>query len=99
MTTAIVGAAEDDLETAFDYYEQQRVGLGVEFLDEYRRSVEKILQHPRAWQPLDETFRRVRLHRFPYGIVYRVDDALAQVVIMEVMHLAQKPGRWRRRER
>ena len=67
-------------------------------IEEFRRGVERILVHPNAWQPLDATYRRYRLHRFPYGIVYRIDAAANRVVIVAVMHLSQKPDDWRNRE-
>src|SRR5829696_4699824 len=91
--------ADEDLERAFDYYDVQRPALGHELLDEYRRGLELILTHPNLWQPLDLPYRRYRLKRFPYGIVYRVDTKRDQIVIVEFMHLSQKPGSWRKRDR
>jgi plasmid stabilization system protein ParE len=97
MTAIILQEAED--ERAFDYYESQRVQLGVELVEEYRRGLERILEHPNAWQPLDSVYRRYRLHRFPYGIVYRVDTIASQIVIVAISHLSEKPGSWRNRVR
>ena len=57
-----------------------------------------MVKHPHAWQPLDDTYRRCRLHTFPYGIVYRVDEAAAQIVIVAVMHLSERPNAWRGRD-
>lgn len=99
MTTLILPEAEDDLERVFDYYQAQRRGLGFEMVEEFGRGVECILEHPDVWHPLDATYRRYRLHRFPYGIVYRSDAGTAQIVIVAVMHLSQKPGWWKARER
>lgn len=98
MTAIILDEAETDLERAFDYYQLQRDGLGLELVDEFRRTLELILRHPMAWQPLDDTYRRCRLHRFPYGIVNRIDAAAAQIVIVAVMHLAEHPDAWRLRD-
>jgi plasmid stabilization system protein ParE len=94
----ILDEAEADLERAFNYYQLQREGLGVELVDEFRRALELILRHPTAWQSLDDTYRRCRLHRFPYGIFYRVDAASAQLVIVAIMHLAERPDAWRSRD-
>ena len=99
MNAIILAAAEDDLEQAFDYYFAIRRELALDFIDEYRRGVELMLEHPNAWQLLDETYRRYRLHRFPYGIVYRVDRAANQIIIVAVMHLSRAPGAWRGRNR
>jgi toxin ParE2 len=97
MTVILLPQAEDDLAEAFDYYEAARPGLGSEFVTEFRHSVEKILQYPRGWQVLDDPYRRCRLHRFPYGVIYRIDEQRDEIVVVAVMHLARHPGRWRRR--
>lgn len=99
MNAVILSEAEEELEVAFDYYEQRNRGLGKELVTEFRRSLELILQFPKAWQPLDRKYRRCRLHRFPYGIVYRIDTKNDHIVIVAVMHLSQKPGAWRPRDR
>lgn len=97
MTASILEEAEEDLERAFNYYQTQRPGLGGELVDEFRHGVERILEFPNAWQPLDDTYRRYRLRRFPYGIIYRVEPNTARAVIIAIMHLSQKPGSWRHR--
>jgi toxin ParE2 len=91
--------AEGDLAEAFQYYENVRAGLGHEMLDEFRRAVNQILRHPGAWQTIDERHRQCRLHRFPYGIIYRVDDAANKVLVVAVSHLSRAPGWWRGRDR
>jgi plasmid stabilization system protein ParE len=90
-------AAEADLEAAFDYYEAAGKGLGTRFTDEFRRSVDRIMMYPHGWQSLDATFRRCRMHRFPYGIIYRVDEHAAQIAIVAVHHLSRAPDSWRGR--
>lgn len=99
MTATILDEAEADLEHAFDHYQQQRHGLGVELVEEFRHALDLMIKHPHAWQPLDETYRRCRLHRFPYGIVYRVDSGANQLVIVAIMHLSERPDTWRGRDR
>ena len=97
MTVLLRGTAETDLEDAFTYYEAARTGLGDEFVTEFRRAVDQIVAHPRAWQPLDAVYRRCRFHRFPYGVVYRLDKAASAIVIVAIAHLSRDPDRWRRR--
>jgi plasmid stabilization system protein ParE len=99
MTAAILDEAEDDLEQAFDYYEAERKGLGGGMVIEFRRGLERILEFPEAWQRLDEIYRRYRLKRFPYGMVYRIDRAANQIIIVAIPHLSREPGWWRGRDR
>jgi plasmid stabilization system protein ParE len=93
----ILAEAEAELEAAFDHYAAIRAALAEDLLHEFRRAVDQIQLHPRAWHPLDETYRRCRVHRFPYGIVYRHDASVEQLVIVAFMHLSRRPGMWRGR--
>jgi len=95
MTAVMQARADEDLERAFDYYQSQGAGLGLELLDEFRRGVERMLEFPRGWQRMDATYRRYRLHRFPYGIVYRVSESTDELVVVAFMHMSQKPGYWK----
>jgi plasmid stabilization system protein ParE len=96
MTVILLPGAEEDLDEAFSYYEARQRGLGDDFLDEFRHAVDRILQFPHGWHPMDEVYRRCQLHRFPYGVIYRVDESSHEIVITTVMQLNRRPGSWRR---
>jgi plasmid stabilization system protein ParE len=88
-------AAEADLAAAVAYYDGQAPGLAGRFLDEVDSALERIASFPDAWQKLSPNTRRCRLHRFPYGLIYRVNDDSA--VIVAVAHLHSEPSQWLRR--
>jgi mRNA-degrading endonuclease RelE of RelBE toxin-antitoxin system len=98
VTVVLIREAEVELEEAFDHYDAILSELGVGLLTQFRRGVDQILRYPRGWQRLDDTYRRYRLRRFPYGIVYRIDSAKQEIAIVCFMHLSRKPGIWRGRE-
>jgi plasmid stabilization system protein ParE len=56
--------AQEDLKEAARYYEAQRAGLGVEFREKVRATVERIKSLPGAWQPLSENTRRCQSDDF-----------------------------------
>jgi hypothetical protein len=99
MTVLVLGPAEGDLEEAFDHYESVRLGLGAEFIHEFRRAVNPVLTYPLGWTSLDPVYRRCQLRRFPYGIIYGIDDVAQHIVIGAVMQLKSDPEGWRRRVR
>lgn len=81
-------AADNDLAAARDWYEQRRVGLGDEFLDEIALAIQELEQgplHPRLYY---RNFRRVLLRRFPYKIFYQVIGD--RIVIFRVLHTKQE---------
>jgi plasmid stabilization system protein ParE len=80
---------------AVDYYNGQKEGLGLEFSDEIRTAIERIIQYPKAWTPISKRTRRCRTNRFPYGIIYRIRDKT--LLIVAVMHLHRDPRSWKTR--
>ena len=88
-------AAKAELREAAAYYEERRAGLGPQFLAEVRSVTDKIRQSPLRCSFVASNYRCCRVKRFPYGIVYRVDDT--EVFIAAVMHFKRKPGYWQDR--
>ena len=87
--------ARIELLEAFRYYEGQKAGLGRSFAQEVNQAVKGIVAHPLACPKHLARTRRCRLHRFKYGIVYRVRET--EIRILAVMHLHRRPGYWRGR--
>ena len=94
MKFRLLSPAKRELREAAGYYENSVPGLGQDFLLEVRETIQRILQWPEAWQPLDDEIRRCRTHRFPYGIIYAVENS--EVLILSVMHLHRHPDSWRK---
>ena len=86
--------AKRELRDAARYYEEQIPGLGRDFMHEVRATVSRIIQWPQAWQSLDAEIRRCRTHRFPYGIIYVLENG--EVLVVSVMHLHRHPNSWRK---
>ncbi len=79
------------------YYEARRLGLGKSFLDQVEIAEKQILEAPERFSPIGGRFRRFRLRRFPYGIVYAVEED--GIFVAAVMHLRRRPGYWEGRAR
>ena len=62
--------AENDIFSAFDWYEKQREGLGKEFSQELSDSMDQIIEFPLIYAELYRGIRRALLKRFPFGIYY-----------------------------
>ena len=84
-------ASEEYLETV-EYYNNLRDGLGYEFCIEFDSGIKKIIQYTEAWQELAPGIRRFLIRRFPYGIIYSVEND--EILILSVMNLHKKPKKW-----
>lgn len=87
--------AEQDLADAAQWYEEERNGLGREFLSEARDAIKTIVDRPLSFPIVDSPIRRALMQRFPYAIYYVPD--LSTVAVIAVTHLKRHPNRWRSR--
>jgi len=86
-----------DLARAFRWYEQERAGLGEEFLAQAGASLDTIERLPEMFARVEQDVRRALVSRFPYGIFYRVKPD--RVVVLAVLHTARDPRLWPRSKR
>ncbi len=77
------------------WYEQQRPGLGAEFGQEAERALSLLIRTPEAFQRVYREIRRIRLHRFPYAIYFRLLDG--EVVVLAITYGRRHPRRWQSR--
>jgi len=95
VTVRFLEIAEIELDQAINWYESQAPGLGNAFLIEVLSAADRIRRFPEAWHPLDEGVRRCRLSRFPYGLIYTVEQG--EILVLAVAHLHRRPDYWRDR--
>lgn len=88
-------ASDADIEAAFEWYESEQPGLGLEFLDEVRAAYTRILDGPFKYQEFRSGIRRVLTRRFPYGIYFSVEGDL--IVVIAVLDTARDPAEWQLR--
>ena len=89
--------AQAELNCALSHYEASEPSIGYQFAIEVYAAVERIKENPRLWPLLNGEVRRCLIHRFPYGVIYSIDDPQSTVLILAVMHLHRKPGYWSER--
>ena len=92
MTYRFLASAAWDAEAAIEYYDGVSPGLGLGFVAELERTLERILLNPEVWARVSDGHRRCRLRRFPYGVIYSVSDDA--VLVAAVYHLHRRPGSW-----
>jgi hypothetical protein len=70
--------AEQELEAAAVWYAKRQAGLGDDFLDEFERTLLRIVAEPDRWHKIVGQNRKLNFQRFPYAIVNQIrgDDLL-----------------------
>ena len=87
--------AEQELDDALAWYQEQQNGLAQEFYVEYQ-GVEKRLQDaPEQFPIVKEDVRRANFHRFLYSVFFVIKTV--SVFILAVFHQKRDPEKWQER--
>jgi hypothetical protein len=89
MRYRLLSGATDDLLQALSYYEEIRLGLGLEFLDDFELAMRNVVEFPLAWTAIAKNHRRCLFSHFPYAVIYHEEDDL--ILVSALMHLHKNP--------
>jgi plasmid stabilization system protein ParE len=94
-TVTFHAGADAEVTEAAQYYERRSAGLGLSFLREVEIAIEQIRANPEAYERVGDEIRRKLLKRFPYGVLYAVEQD--RIRIVAVAHHKRRPHYWRTR--
>jgi toxin ParE1/3/4 len=95
MTFIFHPETEAEFIAAIDYYEDQEVGLGYDFSAEVFAAIQSIVKYSEAWPIIEEEVRRCLVNRFPYGVLYSIEQN--EIFVLAVMNLHRHPDYWKHR--
>lgn len=78
-----------------DWYNAHAPGLGACFIDEVDATVGRIAESPLLFPVVHRDIRRARLHRFPYGLFFRLTEP--GIHVLACFHSNRDPRRWQAR--
>ena len=81
--------ARAEFDDAFDRYEEQRPGLGVDFVTQVEAVLDRISTTPELYAQVFQDIRRAAVQRFPFAVFYKVEPQ--QVVVLAVFHSFRIP--------
>ena len=81
---------------AVQYYKGQRIEAAQAFINTIEDTIYQIRKSPTRYAVIDEDVRRCMARRFPYGVLYTVEQDY--ILILAVMHCSREPGYWKSRK-
>jgi hypothetical protein len=87
--------ASKEIDEAFEWYESQRSGLGLKFINEAETTIHRILNFPKLHPLVFKNLRRGILPIFPYGVIYSIDGG--SIEVYAIAHLHRMPFYWKKR--
>jgi len=78
-----------EIQKAFEWYEHNRAGLGHEMIQEIEEGFERLSRHPHHYSATNKKYRKIRINRFPYIIIFEIEEA--KIIVIAIRHIRQKP--------
>ena len=91
----ILPQAELDVSDAAEWYEEQRKGLGDEFLDQLDSVLRRVVKTPFQFPKIKNNVRRALLRRFPCSVYFAVTGETVELIA--VLHQHREPRTWQNR--
>jgi plasmid stabilization system protein ParE len=88
--------ARRDIREGFDWYRQRSPAAARRFVAAVDRTLAAVAAQPDRYGWYEPPFREAILIRYPYSVIYRVDDA-GDVLVVAVAHASREPGYWQDR--
>lgn len=89
--------ARNDVAEAYLWYEEQSLGLGLDFLRCVEVALLSVQRTPLLYPVVHESYRRALVRRFPFAVFYEVEGDSGRCVVYSVFHCSQDPDKWRGR--
>jgi len=90
--------AKADRFQVINWYEKILSKLAQEFNEEVSHKVQNIVEkYPKIAKNVHKNARKLSLNRFPYNLIYVVDDVRKEVRILAIVHDKRDPKVWRNR--
>jgi plasmid stabilization system protein ParE len=87
--------ARAEAEQAAAWYEEQRPGLGIEFVLELDAAIERAEASPLGYEQVFAEVRRSLLRRFPYAVYFLYESGVVEV--FAVLHQHRTIEEWQSR--
>ncbi|TYQ28822.1 type II toxin-antitoxin system RelE/ParE family toxin [Pseudanabaena sp. UWO310] len=81
---------------AVQYYAEQRTEIAQAFINAIEDAIFRIKDSPNRYATIDEDIRRCMAKKFPYGILYTIEQDY--ILILAVMHCSRAVGYWKNRK-
>lgn len=77
------------------WYDNQRTGLGLDFMEEVCLVLKLISESPKLFGHVESGIRQATVKRFPFSVIYREEPS--RILVLAVFHSARDPEAWKDR--
>jgi plasmid stabilization system protein ParE len=76
---------------ALKWYKQRSVAASINFVKEMDAAIKVICSDPQKFRTTYKQFRETALKKYPFYIIYSIDESRKQVIIFSAFHSKRNP--------
>jgi plasmid stabilization system protein ParE len=80
-----------EINETYSWYENQSKGLGERFLSVIEKYKNNLLANPELFKRTYKNFREGFINTFPFILIYHIDKANKEIIIVSVFHCSRNP--------
>lgn len=85
--------AANEYEKAFKWYEKRSILAADNFIIRVQEGITAICSDPHRYRNSYKNFRELSLKKYPFLIIYYVDDVKKAIVIVSIFHQKRHPSK------
>ncbi len=90
-------AAQKDYESSVVWYSDRSLMSANRFVSSLDSTLIQICEDPFRWRNEHKNFYEVGLRKFPFSIVYKINEAENLIIVVSIFHHKRNPGKKYRR--
>lgn len=83
--------AQKKLEESYKWYEKQKSGLGLKFINQVDDDLKSIANNPKLYSVKKRNYREFIMKIYSYLIVYKIKENNKEVIIISIFHTKRNP--------
>ncbi len=91
MVTFLHSSAQQDYEESVNWYMQRSIGAAEKFVAEVNTVLQLICSNPRRWRNKYKNFHEITLKKYPFTIIYTIEDDKELVIISSIYDHKRNP--------
>ncbi len=96
LSLILSSESEKEIENAYKWYENKRIGLGNEFMHCLDATLHSISRNPKLFQNVYKNIRRAIVRRFPFCIFFI--EERKNIKVLAVFNANRNPSEWKKRK-
>ena len=83
--------AQKEYETSLKWYMERSTSAAERFVNAIENVLSIISEHPKRWHNIYKNYYELRLKKFPFTIIYVIEENEQQVIITAIYHNKRNP--------